>query len=70
MKTLTDKLRAAILAYPSRYQLARESGVQAAALSRFVNGKATLTLGTLDALAPFLGLDLVAKPRPKSRKGA
>lgn len=61
MKTVSDTLRAAILAYPSRYRLAKESGVQQAALSRFVNRKSTLTLETLDALAPFLGLALVAK---------
>ena len=63
--TITDQLRRAIRASgKSRYWLSGESGVDKAALSRFMAGKATLTLPSLDRLAEVLGLEL-----RKKRKG-
>lgn len=70
MATTTSVLRAAIREYPSRYKLAIESGIQQSALSRFVNGKATLTLDSLDALAPVLGLALVGTRAKRSKAKA
>lgn len=70
MTTTTSVLRAAIREYPSRYKLAIESGIQQSALSRFVNGKATLTMDSLDALAPVLGLALVATRAKRSKAKA
>ncbi|MFG0318028.1 MAG: helix-turn-helix domain-containing protein [Planctomycetota bacterium JB042] len=67
---LTKVLRQAIAAYPSRNLLARESGVDKGAISRFVNGHSTLTLETVDKLVPVLGLKLVDEKqgrRPRKR---
>jgi transcriptional regulator with XRE-family HTH domain len=43
----------------SRYRIAKETGLEQSALSRFVNGKAGLDVGSVDKLATFLGLDLL-----------
>jgi transcriptional regulator with XRE-family HTH domain len=59
-ETFTQTLRRAILAYSSRYQLSKDSGVEASVLSRFVNGKLSVKLDTVERLAPVLGLRLVA----------
>ncbi|HEX8914160.1 MAG TPA: helix-turn-helix transcriptional regulator [Humisphaera sp.] len=60
---VSDRLRAAIVAAKaagvSRYRISRATGVEQSALSRFVNGKAGLDVGSVDKLAAFLGLDLV-----------
>ncbi|MBS2031593.1 MAG: helix-turn-helix transcriptional regulator [Deltaproteobacteria bacterium] len=55
----SDAIRQAILGSgTSRYQIAREVGVAESALSRFMSGKAGLTLKTLDRLAAVLGLKI------------
>jgi len=60
--TLSDKMRRAILESGlSRYRIAKESGVDHAALSRFMAGKVGLSLASLDRMADVLGLDLVAR---------
>lgn len=46
----------------SRYEIAQRSGVTQGALSKFMAG-AHVTTRTLDALAPVLGLRLVADDR-------
>lgn len=61
METMTETLRAAILAYESRYRLSLDSGVDAAALCRFVAGESSMTLDTIERLAPVLGLRLVVE---------
>ena len=61
-RTVSDQLRAAIEAAPvSRYRIAKETGLEQSALSRFVRGKAGLDLSTVDRLAEYLGLELMAK---------
>ncbi len=40
----------------SRYEIARQSGVTEASLSRFVNGRTGLTTACIDKLAPVIGL--------------
>lgn len=73
--SVTDQVRRAILTSGmSRYAICKASGVEQAALSRFMAGKTSLTLTTLDRMADVLGLDLVVrKPKrkrgPKSKKG-
>lgn len=42
----------------SCYRIAQETGVDQSVLSRFVNGKAGLTLSTIDRLATHLDLAL------------
>jgi len=44
----------------SRYRLWKETGIDQAVLSRFVAGKAGMTLKSLDVLADALGLRVVA----------
>lgn len=70
-KKLSDDLRAIILSCgESRYSLWKETGIDQATLSRFVNGSRSLTLANLDILADHLNLQLTPrKPRPRSRKG-
>ena len=59
LPTLTDQVRDAILSAPvSRYRMAQETGVTEAQLSRFVTGKITLTLATIDRLMPHLHVEL------------
>ena len=59
-KKLSDKIRAAILAAPvSRYRIAKDTGIFASVLSRFVNKKKGLDLSTADVLAEYLNLELV-----------
>ncbi len=68
---LSDQLRR-ILAESglSRYEIAKRSGVDEAALSRFASGQRGLTTETLDRLGEALGLELkVKRPDRKRKKG-
>jgi transcriptional regulator with XRE-family HTH domain len=61
MKTISDQLRAAIeSAGVSRYRIGKETGVNEAALSRFMSRKTGLDLSTVDRLAAYLGLELTS----------
>ena len=51
----------------TRYELSKRTGVPQGGLSRFMAGF-DVTTRTMDALAKELGLELVAKRKPKSRK--
>ena len=42
----------------TRYRIARETGIDEAALSRFMSGERGLDLSTVDRLAAYLGLQL------------
>lgn len=69
MKTLSDQIRDAILnAGVSRYRIAKETGVDQPALSRFVHGERGLSIEALDAIGLYLGL-VIVKKQPK-KKGA
>jgi len=58
---LTDQIRRAIdESGVSRYRLWKETGIDQATLSRFMAGKAGMTLKSLDVLAGALGLRVVA----------
>ena len=60
MATVSDTIRKAILtANISRYRIARETGLQEAALSRFVNRKRGLSSKSIDLLADYFGYKLV-----------
>jgi len=52
----------------SRYELARESGVSQAVLSRFVNGERGITLETANKISAVLKLKLVAPMAMGRRK--
>ncbi len=49
----------------SRYEIAKRAGVTEASLSRFVNGKTTLSIESIEKIAPVLGLELVLKAAKK-----
>lgn len=67
---LTDQLRAAIEGGPkSRYQIAKETGIDEATLSRFIHSKGGLSMEGLDSIADCLGLNLVQEGRPRKTKG-
>lgn len=60
--TVSEQLRAVIRGSGvTRYRIAQETGVSEAALSRFVNGNRGLDLSSVDKLAAYLRLELVAK---------
>ncbi len=52
----------------SRYQIAKETGVDAAVLHRIVKGSSGCNMETLETLCYFLGLELKARESGK-RKG-
>ena len=64
-KRVSEALRGAIeSAGVSRYRISKETGVEESALSRFVNGTRSLDLASVDKIAAYLGLELVAKKQP------
>ena len=70
MGKLSDQIREAIDASEmSRYRICKKIGLSEAQMSRFMNGKAGLSLKTLDALANLLGIEVATKRKRKSRKG-
>jgi len=57
--TLSDQLRCIIEdGELSRYEIAKQSGVDASQLCRFVKGKGRLTTDSLDKIGAVLGLRL------------
>ena len=65
--TVSEQLRKAIESAPvSRYRIAQETGVTEGALSRFVRRERGLDLSSVDKLAAYLGLVLVAAERADS----
>ncbi len=66
---LTDQLRAAVAGCGmSLGDLARATGVDKSALSRFVNGERGLSMEGIDAIGQCLGLRIVAD-KLKTKKG-
>ncbi len=59
---LSEQLREIILSSDlSRYRIAKDSGVDASQLHRFVNGQGRLTTDSLDAIGQVLGLEFKVK---------
>jgi transcriptional regulator with XRE-family HTH domain len=68
--TFSEQLRAAITAADkSMGQIARESGVDIATISRFMHGKGGLSVDGLGRIVESLGLTLTAATKDKSKKG-
>lgn len=69
---LSDQLRAAIGNKKrhgmSRYRICKEVGLDESTMSRFMAGHCGLALGTIDALAKLLGLELVEPEQHKETK--
>lgn len=70
-KPISEQLKDLILnADVSRYRIAQETGLTEAALSRFVNGVAGLSLDSIDKIGEYLDLEITTrKQNPRSRKG-
>ena len=67
---LSDQLRRAIdTCGKSRYEISRETGIDQATLSRFMNDKGGLSMPVLDLLTDYLGLNITAASKPQKRKG-
>jgi hypothetical protein len=67
-RSFTDQFRAAVLnAEESRYKISKATGISESILSRFVHGRAGLSMDYMDRLAAHLGLKLITKPK-KTRK--
>jgi len=67
MKRLSDQLREAIVkADVSRYEISQETGVDQAALSKFVLGRRGISVDAMDAVGLYLGLSITAS-RPRRR---
>jgi len=68
-KLLTDQLRQAIDdSGMTRYQIAKETGIDESALAKFYNGHRGLSMEALNALGEFLQLKIMLGRKP-SKKG-
>ena len=66
---LSDQLRQAIDGCgKSRYEISRETGIDQATLSRFMNDKGGLSIPVLDRLADCLGLNITTESKPPTRQ--
>src|SRR4051812_3219057 len=71
MKSFSDQIREAIDSSAiTRYVLSEKTGITESALSRFMTGKQSLSLTTMDKIADVLGLQVVVgvQARPRTRK--
>ncbi len=69
-KKLIDQLRQAIEeSGMTRYVIAQRTGIDNAALSRFVHGERGLSMEAIDALGECLGLTIVKKAGRRGKKG-
>ncbi len=67
-KSLSGQVRAAVDASGlSRYAICKATGINQAAMSRFMTGKGGLSMAALDRLAKCIGLEV--KLKAKHRKG-
>jgi transcriptional regulator with XRE-family HTH domain len=69
IKKLTDQLRQAIDDCGlTRYEIAKQTGIDESALAKFYNGHRGLSMEALNALGEFLQLKIVLGRKP-SKKG-
>ena len=67
---ISDQLRRAIQASDKTMgQIARESGIDIATISRFLRGKGGLSMDGVDAIGESLGLMLTTSPKPRKKGG-
>ena len=67
--SLTDQLRQLIeSAEISRYELWRQTGIDQAVLSKFVNHKGGLSMESLDKIGELLDLQITKRPTPTARR--
>ncbi|HEY5314398.1 MAG TPA: helix-turn-helix transcriptional regulator [Pirellulales bacterium] len=64
MPTITEALKRAIeQSGKTPYRIAKDAGISAAMLSRFLAGERDVRLATVDKIAATLGLSLTLKPQ-------
>ncbi len=69
-KQFSDEIRAAVeTCGMTRYRIAKETGIDAAVLCRFVQGQVGLSMDTLDKLAACIGLHVLSEHKPRAKKG-
>jgi transcriptional regulator with XRE-family HTH domain len=69
-KTFSEQIRRLILTSGySAYKISKDTGIDKATLSRFLNGKSGLSMPNLDALAEYLGWEVKTKGGHQRRKG-
>jgi transcriptional regulator with XRE-family HTH domain len=69
-KKLSEQIRHAIeTCGKTRYQIAKETGVDAATLCRFVKGRHGLSLDTLDRVAECIGMEIIVRDEARKQKG-
>ena len=67
-KQLTDQLRQAIDECGlSRYEIAKQTGIDESALAKFYNGHRGLSMEALNALGEFLQLKITLGRRPEKK---
>jgi transcriptional regulator with XRE-family HTH domain len=65
-RRILDAIREAIAKSDlSAYELAKRSGIDKAALSRFINSGAGLSIESIERIAPALGLEIVVKKKSR-----
>ena len=70
-RLLTDQLRQAIDdSGVTRYQIAKETGIDESALAKFYNGHRGLSMDALNALGEFLQLTIALGRKPGPKKGS
>lgn len=67
--SLTDQLRQLIeSAEISRYELWRQTGIDQAVLSKFVNHKGGLSMESLDKIGELFDLQITKRPKPAAKR--
>ena len=67
---LTERIQEAIRSGGmSRYAISKATGIDQALLCRFLQGKSSMALETVDKVLDALGLEIVIRPRRTARKG-
>lgn len=65
----SDQIRAAIAASDiTRYRICKKIGLPESSMSRFMAGRAGLSLETIDKLAELLGLSVLVRRRRRKRE--
>jgi hypothetical protein len=67
-KQFSDEIRAAVeTCGMTRYRIAKDTGIDAAVLCRFVQGQVGLSMDTLDKLAECIGLHVFSERKPRAK---
>jgi predicted XRE-type DNA-binding protein len=70
MSEILEAIRKAIReAEISRYEISRSLDIDQGQLSKLMHGKAGLSIENLERLADFLDLEIIIRPKQRTRKG-